>query len=188
MFRHRSNEKRLKYKTYKNKLTNLLRVAKRLYFENQIEINKTNIKQTWRILNNAIGQNKKKKQLTYPLVDENGESMTEKVAKFCKYYTNIGPSLADKIAPASKSFQDFINSVPSDSLSSAKELKSIAKVLRMVRAPELTTFQFLLSKKHSTLFQIRCYQLLTYLCHQEFFQIDWKYLKLFLSLNLITLA
>ena len=39
--RHRSNEKLLKYKTYKNKLTNLLRVAKRLYFENQIEINKT---------------------------------------------------------------------------------------------------------------------------------------------------
>ena len=39
--RHRSNEKLLKYKTYKNKLSNLLRVAKRLYFENQIEINKT---------------------------------------------------------------------------------------------------------------------------------------------------
>ena len=79
--RQRSNEKLLKYKTYKNKLTNLLRVAKRLYFQNQIEINKTNIKQTWRILNNAIGQNKKKK-LTYPLVDENGESITstEKVA------------------------------------------------------------------------------------------------------------
>ena len=71
-------------------------------------------------MNNAIGQNKKKK-LTYPLVDENGESITstEEVAnKFCKYFTNIGPNLADKIAPASKSFQDFINSVPSDSLSS----------------------------------------------------------------------
>ena len=51
---HQSNEKLLKYKTYKNKLTYLLRVAKRLYFQNQIEINKTNIKQTWRILNNAI--------------------------------------------------------------------------------------------------------------------------------------
>ena len=123
--RHRSNEKLLKYKTYKNKLTNLLRVAKRLYFENQIEINKTNIKQTWRILNNAIGQNKKKK-LTYPLVDENGESITstEEVAnKFCKYFTNIGPNLADKIAPASKSFQDFLNSVPSDSLSSLTQEK-----------------------------------------------------------------
>ena len=79
--RHRSNEKLLKYKTYKNKLTDLLRVAKRLYFQNQIELNKTNIKQTWRILNNAIGQNEKKK-LTYPLVDENGDGITstEKVA------------------------------------------------------------------------------------------------------------
>ena len=116
---HRSNEKLLKYKTYKNKLTDLLRVAKRLYFQNQIELNKTNIKQTWRILNNAIGQNKKKK-LTYPLVDENGEGITsaEEVAnKFCKYFTNVGPNLADKIAPASTSFQDFINSVPSDTLS-----------------------------------------------------------------------
>ena len=107
--------------------------------------------------------------------------------------TSVHTSLADKIAPASKSFQDFINSVSSDSLSSfnhvtAEEVKSITKGFKDGKAPELTTFQFLLSKKHSTLFQIRCYQLLTYLCHQEFFQIDGKYLKLFLSLNLITLA
>ena len=82
---HQSNEKLPKYKTFKNKLTNLLRVAKRFHFQNQIEVNKTNIKQTWRILNDAIGQNKKEK-LTYPLVDENGESITstEIVAyKFC---------------------------------------------------------------------------------------------------------
>ena len=42
-----------------------------------------------------------------PLVDENGENITstEKVAnKFCKYFTNIGPNLADKMGPASKSF------------------------------------------------------------------------------------
>ena len=84
-------------------------------------------------MNNAIGQNKKK--LTYLLVDENGESITntEKVAnKFYKFFTNICPNLADKITTASKSFQDFINSVPSDSLSSfnhvtAEELKSITK-------------------------------------------------------------
>ena len=166
MFRHRSNEKRLKYKTYKNKLTNLLRVAKRLYFQNQIEINKTNIKQTWRILNNAIGQNKKKK-LTYPLVDENGESITstEEVAnKFCKYFTNIGPNLADKIAPASKSFQDFINSVPSDSLSSfthvtAEELKTITKGFKDGKAPGADNIPIRIIKKHSTSFQ-------------EFFQID----------------
>ena len=112
--RDRSNETLLKCKTYRNKLTNLLRVGKRLYFENQTEINKTNIKQTWRLLNNAIGQNKKKK-LTYPLEDENGAN--KKVAnKFCKYFTNIGLSTFGRFG--------------------------------------------------------RCYQLLTYFCHQEFFQID----------------
>ena len=37
-----------------------LRAAKRLYFQNQIELKMTNIKQTWRILN-TTGQNKKKK-------------------------------------------------------------------------------------------------------------------------------
>ena len=56
---HRSNEKFFKYKTYTNKLTDLLRVTKRLYFQNQIESNKKNIKQTWKILNNAIGQKKR---------------------------------------------------------------------------------------------------------------------------------
>ena len=45
--------------------------------------------------------------------------------------------MADKIAPASKSFQDFINSVPSDSLSSfthvtAEELKTIKKSFKRV--------------------------------------------------------
>ena len=152
--RHRSNEKLLKYKAYKNKLTDLFRVGKRLYFQNQIELNKTTIKQTWRILNNAISQNKTKK-LTHPLVDENGESITstEKVAnKFCKYFTNIGPNLADKIAPASKSIQDFRNSVPLDSLSSfhpvtAEELKSIAEGFRDGKAPGADNIPISIIKK-----------------------------------------
>ena len=92
-------------------------------------------------MNNAIGQNKKK--LTYLLVDENGESITstKKVAnKCCKYFTNIGPNLADKITTASKSFQDFLNSVPSHSLSSfnhvtAEELKSTTKGFKDGKAP-----------------------------------------------------
>ena len=137
------------------KLINLLRVAKRLYFENQIEINKTNIKHMRRILNNAIGQ-KKKKKLTYQFVDENGESITstEKVAnKFCKCFTNIGLSrLADKIAPASKSFQDFINSVPSDSLSSfthvtAEELKTTTEGFKDGKAPGSDNISISIIKK-----------------------------------------
>ena len=58
------------------------------------------------------------------------------------HFTNIGPNLADKIAPASKSFQDFMNSVPSDSLSSfshvtAEELKTITKDFKDDKAPNI---------------------------------------------------
>ena len=103
---------------------------------------------------NAIGQNKKKK-LTYPLVDGNGGNITstEEVAhKFCKYFTNIGPNLADKIAPASKSFRDFINTVPPDSLSSfnyvtAEELKSIAKGFKDGKGPGADNIPISIVKK-----------------------------------------
>ena len=152
--RCRSNEQFLKYKMYKNKLTSLIRVAKRLYFQTQIELNMTNIKQTWRILNKAIGQNKKKK-LPYPLTDENGESIssTKKTAnKFCKYFTNIGQQLANKIAPASKSFQDFINNVSSKSLSSfthvtVEELKAITKGFKDGKAPGADNIPISIIKK-----------------------------------------
>ena len=77
----------------------------------------------------------------------------KKVAtKFCKFFTNIGPNLTDKIAPASKSFQDFKNSVPSDSLSSfnhvtAEELKSTAKGFKDVKAPGADNIPISIIKK-----------------------------------------
>ena len=60
--------------------------------------------------------------------------------------------MADKIAPASKSFQDFINSVPSDLLSSlthvtAEELKTIKKSFRDGKAPEADNIPVSIIKK-----------------------------------------
>ena len=57
-----------------------------------------------------------------------------------------------KIAPASKSFQDFINSVPSDSLSSfnhvtAEELRSIAKGFKDGKAPGADNIPISIIKK-----------------------------------------
>ena len=57
-----------------------------------------------------------------------------------------------KLAPASKSFQDFINSVPSDPLSSfnhvtAEELKSIAKGFKDGKAPRADNIPISIIKK-----------------------------------------
>ena len=60
--------------------------------------------------------------------------------------------MVDKIAPASKSFQDFINSVPSDSLSSfthvtADELKTITKGFKDGKAPGADNIPISIIKK-----------------------------------------
>ena len=51
------------YKSYKNKLTHSLRVAKRLYYEKQIEKFKSNVKATWKVLNEILYRNKGKRGL-----------------------------------------------------------------------------------------------------------------------------
>ena len=104
----RSDAQFLKYKKYKNKLTYLLRIAKKRYHETQIDKNKDNIKLTWKILNSLINRTKKK-SLSYPQLHNNGQDITnpEEIAnKFCQYFTSIGPNLASKIPPASKT-QNF---------------------------------------------------------------------------------
>ena len=60
--------------------------------------------------------------------------------------------MADKITPASKSFQDFINSVPSDSLSSfthvtAEELETITKGFKDGKAPGADNIPISIIKK-----------------------------------------
>ena len=39
-----------KYKTYKNKLTNTIRFAERLYYQQKSELAKGNMKKTWQVL------------------------------------------------------------------------------------------------------------------------------------------
>ena len=45
-----------KYKTYKNKLTSILRYSEKGYYQT-LEIHKHNIKETWKILNTIIRKN-----------------------------------------------------------------------------------------------------------------------------------
>ena len=55
------------YNSYKNRLTHSLRVAKRLYYEKQLEKLKSNAKTTWRVLNEVLNRNKGKRGLPFIL-------------------------------------------------------------------------------------------------------------------------
>ena len=87
------------YKTCKNKLTHSLRIAISLYYTKKLDERKSNIKATWKILNEVI--NKKRSQLKFPSsfkVDNTEISDPTEIAnRFCNYFSNIGPNLAQKI-------------------------------------------------------------------------------------------
>ena len=106
------------YKKYKNKLNHLLRSAKRLYYEERLESTKTNIKTTWKILNEIINKKTRKNSLPSVFIanNQNIDNPLNIANRFCDYFTNIGPNLANNI-PASSQISssyltgNFVNSL-----------------------------------------------------------------------------
>ena len=52
----RSAEAEHKYKTYKIKLTSILRITEKNYYSSMLEKQKANVKETWKILNEVINK------------------------------------------------------------------------------------------------------------------------------------
>ncbi len=97
--KHRTTEAENKYKKYKNKLTNLMRIRKKEYYKEILENNKNNIKGIWNILNSIIRNGSG--QINYPKYftdnDLNIDNMEEVVDKFNHFFVSVGPNLAEKI-------------------------------------------------------------------------------------------
>ena len=106
----KDNDSEIKYKSYKNKLTKILRQAETQYYSEELNSVKGDIKNTWRVLKNVINKNVSKdsphNSFTY-----RGSKITssDKIADiFNEYFVNVGPSLAQKI--------DIVNKAPVDYL------------------------------------------------------------------------
>ena len=98
-----------RYKRFKNKLNNLLRIAKRHYYEDLIEHNKSNCKKTWSILNEVINKNKRRNSRlpsTFVINDNDCSDSPIIADHFCDYFSNIGPNLSKKLptVPVSHTF------------------------------------------------------------------------------------
>ena len=102
----RSKQSEDKYKTYKNKLTSILRKCEKIYNTKRLELNKGNLKETWKLLNSIINTKKKTMQVGNEF-ENKGESITgdEHIANwFNNYFVNVGPSLADNIPATDTQF------------------------------------------------------------------------------------
>ena len=129
------------YKSYKNKLTHSLRVAKRLYYNKKLYEYKSNAKSTWKLLNDLINRKKSKCKLPSYFKSNEEEILnpTHIANRFCEYFTNIGPDLAKSIPASDKSHRSFLDGSFINSfflqLATEQEVREICTSFRSGTAP-----------------------------------------------------
>ena len=76
-----------------------MRQAKKEYYNKRLEENKNNLKGTWKILNQVIGNKKASTDLPTYFTNDNKiiENMNEVVNEFNYFFVNVGPILANAI-------------------------------------------------------------------------------------------
>ena len=105
-----SSLKQEKYKTYKNKLNHSLRIAKRSYYDKKLNESKSNMRATWRLLNELLNSKKlrPKPNSVFKNDDQEISDPMEIANRFCYYFSNIGPNLAKRIQSAT-SHKNFLS-------------------------------------------------------------------------------
>jgi len=105
----RSTYNEIQYKLYKNRLKHLIQAAKKYYYQDLLAANKSNLKQSWRILREIIGKKGHNVCNTEFLID--GDLITDKnviVNSFNEFFVNIGPTLAKNIPTTSSQPEQYL--------------------------------------------------------------------------------
>ena len=87
------------YKTFNNKLNKIKDLAKQKYFREQFEINKGNIKRSWKLVDLLINRKRKISPMISKLL-KNNKCYTSKVSicnQLNTYFVNVGPTLSAQL-------------------------------------------------------------------------------------------
>src|SRR6218665_3307524 len=106
-----------KYKTYRNRLTSVLRAAEKSYYANKLLNERDNLRKVWQTINKIIG--KSSSSTSIKEIEQSGINITDstKIAEnFNRYFSNLGSSLAKLIAPSSCKPTDYLKVNTLDSL------------------------------------------------------------------------
>ena len=110
-----------------------MRIAKRLYYEQQLQQNGSNCKMTWSIPNEIINKRKQGKKVPSSFL-VNGVEYSDPnfiANQFCKYFSRLGPNLASEIQNVSVSPSSFLSGEFVNSL--FLELATEQEVLEIVK-------------------------------------------------------
>ena len=97
---------------------------------------KTNLKETWKLINEVINKSKRKTPLS-PTFNYGNKILTDPVEianGFCEYFTNVSPNLAKKIPDVNTPFSTFLSNRTRDSIflnpTNVTELTNICHTLK----------------------------------------------------------
>ena len=109
----------IRYKTYKNKLTSILRYCEKQYYSDLLKANKNNMKETWKIINDLLNK-KSSTRSSYPTeFMKNGGIISGNMniaEHFNSFFTNIGPTLAEGIPKSDRHVESFLGDRVTDSI------------------------------------------------------------------------
>lgn len=110
----RTKEAESAYKTYKTRLTSVMRLSKKNYFSAALEKNKHNIKNTWSVLNKLIKRVNPTSAIPTQFFTKDKVIInnTKEIANhFNNYFINIGPNLANEIVNSGQ-VDDALSKIP----------------------------------------------------------------------------
>lgn len=109
---NKSNPIYKRYISYRNTLNNLKRKSKHLYYKELFQQLRHDMKKTWKTINSMIGKTNDKSNTSQIFKHGNAtiSGLNEISNGFCEYFTNVGPSLANKIPNAKRSASCYLNS------------------------------------------------------------------------------
>ena len=102
-----------KYINYKRLFNKVFMKAEKIYYDNVFNEHKRNCRMTWKIINKTIGRQNNKHNNFPNYFNDNNTTVTgdKQIAKgFNKFFTSIGPELANKIPPSKYHYTDFLGS------------------------------------------------------------------------------
>ncbi len=88
------------FKRYRNKLTQVTNLSKKIYFKQEIARDKNNTKKLWQTINNIVNLKETKKRNEVFLADSSGETVVDPDTvsnMFNDFFTNVGKNLSDNI-------------------------------------------------------------------------------------------
>ena len=104
----------IKYKRYRNSITNLLRVSKKLYYQNFFNTNSNDTKKTWEGINQILNKKKCKTQPSISLtINDKTESKPSVVSnEFNRFFSTIASTIQSNI-PNLGNFESYVKKLKS---------------------------------------------------------------------------